>query len=482
MTVVQWAYLIFAVVGLACFWRFKSRTAVLICLFGGWAFLPVGHFPPFWPGFEGTDFPYWIIGLGLPSDMLFTKAWVCPVVAVLGVLLFDFKRLRTFRPTWVDLLPALWCLSPLGPALAGRTSDPAAWLGVLYLSATWGITWFLGRVYFADREGLRSVAQAITLSALLYLPLNLIEGIFKPQIYGWVYDPHPYQREGMIRYIGYRPLGFLEHGNQLGMWVAGAALVAVWMAFRERNSIHGTRYQVVIATVLVIMSFAAQSAGAIVLLVVGLLLLVATRWVSPRKLIVGSAVLVALGGGVYASGVVPFRKIAETTPFGQRSLELLRSTGRGSLGYRIAQDEKHLAAAYQTAVLGSGRWDWWRGKTSRPWGQWLLVVGQFGFVGLVAFSGIWLYPAIRTLWSLDAGVVGGAGVQGGLGAVPAVLAMLLLITWADSLLNSFVLLPLLLVAGGLAVGSSTLPIPASRGGDLPQRQVLGGRGGSRVGA
>lgn len=479
MTVVQWAYLIFAIVGMACFWRFKPRTAVLICLFGGWAFLPVGQFPPFWPGQEGTDFPYWIIGLGLPSDMLFTKAWVCPLVAVLGVFIFDFKHIRTFRPAWADLLPVLWCLSTLGPAIAGRTSDPSPWLSILYLSASWGLTWFLGRLYFSDRSSLKPLAVAIVVSVVAYLPIGVIEGIWGPRVYGWVYEVHPFRFDGDVRYIGFRPLGFMENGNQLGMWLAGGALVALFLALSgvTDRAVRGIRWGWILAIVTAVMLVASQAVGAILLAMGAGVTLFGFQWVRPRTVVMIALTGAVLGFGIYATGVVPLRKLAESNPIGQGVRQALRDAGRGSLGWRLAQDERHLRTAHQTAMVGSGKWDWWRVNQQRPWGQWLMVVGQFGFVGFAAFTAVWLYPAIRALWNLGIGEA-----SAGPGALQAVLAMLLLITWADSLLNSFVLLPLLLVAGGLAVGSSTLPIPASRGGDLPQRQVLGGRAGvGRIG-
>lgn len=465
MTHVHWAYLFFAALGMAAFWRLRPGTAVLLCVFGGWAALPVGQYPPFWPGQEGSEFPYWIIGLGLPSDMLLTKAWVCPVVAAIGVLLFDFNSIKRFRPAWPDVIPVVWCLSPFSAALAGRTSDPAPWIGALYLSASWGLPWLLGRLYFSTPDGLKQLARAVVLSAVIYLPICLIEGIWQPGVYGWIYEVHPFRTDGMQRYIGYRPIGFLEHGNQLGMWLAGAAVVAIWSAMVLPRPSASNRQQYVLAAVLGLLCLASQSAGAIILAVASLGLLQLFRWVRPRNTLLAVAIVGALGFGTYASGVIPIRKLAESNPVAQRLKAGLSSAGRGSLGWRMAQDERHLKTAYRHVFLGHGEWDWWREGQGRPWGMWLMIVGQFGILGLLSSTAIWIYPAGRALWSMSR-----IAVVSPQGVIPAALAIVLLITFADSLLNSFVILPLLLIAGGMAVPPGPLPNLPSGPVRLPLRQ------------
>ena len=87
-------YLGWAVATWAMFWRCRPAIAVLGSFLGGWILLPVGSYPA---GSADAVFPYWIIGLGLPSDMLLTKAVAAPTAAFLGVLLFDRKALRRLR-------------------------------------------------------------------------------------------------------------------------------------------------------------------------------------------------------------------------------------------------------------------------------------------------------------------------------------------------------------------------------------------------
>jgi len=92
-------YLGWAVATWVMFRRCRPAVAVLGSFLGGWILLPVGSYPA---GSADAVFPYWIIGLALPSDMLLTKAVAAPVAAGLGVLLFDRRALACLRPVWLD--------------------------------------------------------------------------------------------------------------------------------------------------------------------------------------------------------------------------------------------------------------------------------------------------------------------------------------------------------------------------------------------
>ncbi len=89
---------IFAAYGIATLVLFRLLApshAVAGTCFAGWLLLPVGNFPA---GSTGTVFPYWITGVAIPSDMLLTKMWWPPVVALIGACLVDGARLgRTFQ-------------------------------------------------------------------------------------------------------------------------------------------------------------------------------------------------------------------------------------------------------------------------------------------------------------------------------------------------------------------------------------------------
>src|SRR5215471_12760803 len=105
--------IIFAAFALAAALLFRwaePMRAVAITCFAGWLLLPVGNFPP---GSADVTFPYWVMGAALPSNMLLTKMWWPPVVALAGVLWRDKQTLLKFRLDWRDVPLALFCLWPI---------------------------------------------------------------------------------------------------------------------------------------------------------------------------------------------------------------------------------------------------------------------------------------------------------------------------------------------------------------------------------
>ena len=112
---------------------------------------------------------------------------------------------------------------------------------------------------------------------------------------------------------------------------------------------------------------------------------------------------------IYLSGAVPLRTIAKDTVIGRRMVDIVRSTGRRSITWRIARDQRALTLIGAHPVLGTARWDWWRKNDERPWGLALLIFGQFGLIGLVLAFGSLLLPALDALtWN---SALGDAAIQ-----------------------------------------------------------------------
>lgn len=227
---VGWAVLI---AGALMAWKaLPPRTAALAVFFGGWLFAPVGEFPAGSSQAGQDGHPFWILGSALPSDMLLHKAWVVPCVVLLGALLFDRDGLRRIRLSWFDAPLILWCAWPLlQAALLASESRPGGALASLYLFGTWGLTWCIGRVYCSGADGLAALARALALAGLACLPFALAEGLAGAQTYGWFFEPHPFRHDGNQRYLGWRPLGLFENGNQYGLWISLCAFVAAWLAW-----------------------------------------------------------------------------------------------------------------------------------------------------------------------------------------------------------------------------------------------------------
>lgn len=426
---------------LLAFRRFGGLRGAFVCLFVGWAFLPVS--PPL--GEAASEMP----GVALPSFSFVTKASVIGLSLFLAVAVFERARWHELRFRWLDGVLVGWCVLPLVSGLANGFPIGEVLGRTAYQTLAWGGPWLAGRLLLRSPADFRDWAKHLAILGVAYALLVLPEFFRGPFLYRWIYGPHTYAGVGLDRYVGYRPFGFLEDGNQLGMWMAAAALVATgWWRTAERRSrpaAWGPALVLALATLLY------QSAGAILLLFAGEIALALLR--SRRGRIV--LLLLALAPGAWialrASGVMDVRRLSETTWWGRMAKAKLKDIGRGSLGWRLKQEEIHLQTAWGRPVLGHGRTRWWRDDIpSRPWGLWLIVLGAFGVAGLLILLAILLGPVLGRLRA------------GPLEAASAAWLVFLLVTTADSLLNSTFLVPAVAIAGAFVAQNG---VGAPRPGD-----------------
>lgn len=395
-----------------------GRQVVIGAFLLGWMVLPVAAFP-------AVSDELAMLGTALPAATLVTKAALSPIL-LLAISLFACRAdWRQWRPHWLDGVVASFCVVPL---LHGRTLD------ALYLGAAWLAVWLLGRILIVGKDGRRDALALVAVAGLALLPIALLEGVSAAWLYGVVYGPHPFQTTGVERYVGYRPVGFFEDGNQYGIWTAMAALAGIELARTNRP----WRW---IAVILVAIAVASQSAGAIALLAVGAFVLL-VRPTLPRWLIPASGALLLVGGATYVSGVVPLEHIARDTRPGQMVLGAFRAIGRNSFTWRISQDQRALPLIARHPAIGYGSWDWWKPLGRRPWGLPMLVIGQYGLLGLGLLLVAMLGGALATL---------GRGVRDERYA----LAVIVLLAAIDAFLNSTIYFPAILFAAALAGMAST---------------------------
>lgn len=451
-------YIAFLLAGIAVSAKLQPALAVAIVYLAGIIFLPVSTITVSGTDPISADSPYWIMPVALPSIDFLTKASVASLAALSVALFRSYRRFADFRPDWVDIPIFTLCLWPM-LQLVGEESSPSTIQASLYLVVIWGIPWLLARLFFNDREGQLSFIDALVGLTLLLTPIAIFESWSDTRIYQWLYGPHPFAEVGMDRYFGYRPLAMFEDGNQYGLWMCCAALMAIWRAKHACEGDH-PKARKIIAAILLILALASQSVGALILLAFGaLILLSGSALVWLRKAFLPMVALFALAMSIYLSGVIPLRTIAKETAVGQVIWSGLRASGRGSLSWRIGQDQKALPTIREHLIAGSGQWDWWRTLGGRPWGFILLMVGQFGLIGIcLAFSSM-----LYTLWT-RVQPVGQSELRHHRfsGKDPGfMLALTMILVMLDAALNAFIILPLLLVAGGL-VSTSRSQSPERR--------------------
>ena len=436
------------VVCVALFWKLPGRDAALVALIGGWAILPVGQFPASVfarPVGSGGS----VHALAIATALLVNKATAIGLGCLAGSMLFGWPALRRVRPSWVDLPIVVWCLVPAASAFANGLPLAVGLSQTRYQVLVWGVPYLMGRAYLTDSESLGRLGLGLVVAGVVYLPFCLFEVVQRPSIYALVYGPHPYQLEGMKRAVGYRPMVFQEHGNQLGMWVASAAVSAVWLWRARRLPAVGGVPAGAVAGGLVGLCLLCQSHTAVGMMAVGIApALLPGRGTStatgPRSEWKATAVVVLCA-------VLAVAAWAAVDPAARASVRgVFASIGKTSFTWRLARSSEYLSRVTQRPVLGWGQADWSQSADHTfmnpvNLGLGLLAAGMYGVVGLASLTALLVAPvaaALRLLpprtWLSRAG------------SAVALTAVLVLINAIDSLFNSVWIMPLTAGAGGLS--------------------------------
>ena len=439
-------YLAWFIIATVMFMIFKLRQAAWSALFSGWILLPPAAYPMI--GREGL-FPYWIIGGALPSDVWCSKFWIVPVATLILLCIKNRAFIAGFIPHWTDFGIVAFCLWPLVQALEVPATEPAGWTATLYLAGSWGVCWLLGRLFLQTRQDVIYFADVLAKSTLFLIPVAIVEGLSRWRVHTTLLGVHPFAFDGVDRYLGFRPQALFEHGNQYGIWCAGAAVAGYWLWLIASTESTGTelrssfllqrRKAAVTAAALAVMTVASQSAGAIITWFFSVAFLTFPQCFSViRRLIPAGLLASALLLAVHISGTVPIRKIVEDTTIGKGTLQVLRASGRGSFAWRVSQDMKTLPLIRGNFLWGSGKWNWFASAQTRPWGLVLLILGQFGLVSLAAWS-------IMVGGKLQSHLVQAARRNSPNALVFCLLSLFLV----DAMLNSFIFTPAMVLAGAI---------------------------------
>jgi len=408
------------------FAMFKPRRAVLIAFLFAWLFLPQG-------------------AITLPGLPDLTKVTATSFGALLGVVIFDAGRLIRYRFSWVDIPVIAWCLAPMASSITNKLGAYDGASEVLAQLATWGVPYLIGRLYFDSLAAMRELALAIVVGGLIYVPLCAFELRMSPQLHRLVYGYHPSEFVMTLRFGGYRPMVFMQHGLMVGLWMVSAALVAYWLwlsgAVKKLFAFPITLWVIV----LFVFAVLTKSAGALGLLAGGVGLLYVTK-VTKQPVFILIAVLIApvyivarAGGKWDAHQMVEFAAMIDE----ERSQ---------SIAVRLENEDRLARRAAEKSLFGWGGWGNWRvldEETGRDItisdGMWIITYGKRGVVGLVAFLATLLLPVLLLLWRVKA-----AQWASPAAAPAAALAVLLIIFSLDNLLNAMLNPIFMLGAGALS--------------------------------
>lgn len=430
-------------IALGLFSVLPPRRAVIVNFILAWLFLPVASFP----------IPY------LPD---YNKITATCLGTVLGILLFDFSRLKSFRFSLMDLPMLIFCVSPLPAAIVNSFGLYEGLSGVTQRLIAWGIPYLVGRLYFSDLTAHRDLALGIVMGGLIYIPFCLFEIFFGPYWRAWVYGFYQVDPGQVVRFGGWRPVVFMESGLMVALWMTVASVTALWLwltgvlrlnkapAGGSPPAEHGgsgypPRAMLISVglVLLVLTTLLLKSVNGWVLLGLGMAVLVgATRWrrAWPVYALVAASLVyvIARASGVWAG--VEIVDAVQTLIDARRSQSLL---------FRIENEIYILEKVQENLMLGLGRRSLDFYRPDPLWvlvfdSLWIIVFAETGWLGLIGLLATLVTPILLFTWRYPAYTWRSPAV-----APAAALAVCVCLYIVDNLLNAMVNPIFMLIAGGL---------------------------------
>jgi hypothetical protein len=339
----------------------SPRRAVLMGYVGAWLFLPMA----------GYSFQ------GLPD---YGKVSAANVGVVLGIVICDLQRILKFRPHWIDLPMLLFCFWPMASSLA-RGYGPYDGLSAIFEQIVlWGVPYIVGRMYFNTPSGFRELAVAIVIGGLIYVPLCLIEIRMSPQLHKWVYGYYQHSFVQTIRFGGYRPMVFMQHGLAVAVWMINATLLALWMWSTGSLRRLCNLPMIVVCVALLVTTILAKSLGAIALMILGLASIFSARWLRhswPLLVLIAIPPVWMIGR---TSGLIDGQLVYEV-------FNTISPARAQSFAARLNQEDVVTKMAMRHPIVGGSRW-WEFGNDQ----LWLIVFRSYGAVGLASITVALLLP------------------------------------------------------------------------------------------
>ncbi len=414
---------------LLLFYLLSPKKAAAAAFVAGWMFLPVIAYQ-----FQG-----------LPD---YTKMTATCLGILLGALVYDRRTLFNFRPKAVDIPMLLWCTAPFFSSVANQIQGSGVYDGLsetMYQTISWGLPYFIGRIYFTDHKGITILAKAVFIGGLVYIPFCMFEMIMSPQIHRLTYGYHQHSFLQTIRAGGFRPMVYMEHGLMAAIWMTSATSLGIWLSYSKMlpSRILSIPTNILIV-VLLATTFMMKSTGAIFLFLVGISFLFLTFKMKHTLLIwllllIPPGYIVSRTTGIWSGENLSTMVSEKFSPERGQSLQ-----------FRFDNEKILIDKAMEGTFFGWGGWGRSRvydekGRDiSVTDGLWIIVLGTRGIYGITLLLLTIQLPMLLLLFRVPPGKW---GTQ--LYAPVSMLAVLLAIYMIDNLLNAMVNPIFMLFTGGL---------------------------------
>jgi hypothetical protein len=478
----------------------KPRRAVIFAYIGGWLFLPM-------------------LSIKLNGIPDLTKFTASSFGVLLGAMIFDTRTLLSFRPKWFDIPMFVWCFCPY---VTSEMQDLGWYDGasnVLAQMAVWGIPYFIGRCYFKELEAYRELGIAIVMGALIYMPFTWLEMKISPLLHKKIYGFFQHSFEQTKRWGSFRPMVFMQSGLALAMYMTVATVTGVWMwlsgSVKKLWGLPmGPLMFILFATAILCKTMAAI---AFLFAALGALIWIRTLRSTHWALTAVPIIALVLVPPTYM--ILRGMEIVDRDHILHVFSKFTSEERLRSLEVRLIAEDKVTDKALTPTDMGNGTTEMGNGKTHDPWwgwgkwdpdnpketpwriyihwdklspdgipyivtkddaptdGLWIITLGQYGKVGVIALTITILLPVL-ILWRR----VPLRYWHHSLVAPAAAMSLLLCTHMIDNLLNGMVN-PLFMIAlGGLsAIGPAIRPIHR-RFGPLAAQAMLDQLGAGNAGS
>ncbi len=403
-----------------------------------------------------------VVGIDLPIVPSLDKHSIPALSAMLGAVIFrDRFPVPWIRPEgWIVALTALALVTPMltmatnpEPLIEGITYRPGLGLfdalnGTINTAFTL-VPFLLGYLVLSSTDGVRAWMVALTVGTLAYSLPMLLEIRVSPQLNVWIYGFFAHDFSQTIRYGGFRPMVFLEHGLWVAILVVTAVICAA-VALRDGNRQARMRNIAVLAYLMVVLVLCKSAAS----IIYGMLLVPMVLLTSPRLQVRIAAVLAAV---VMLYPLALWLGVMPTDAIRDFALSMDAERGR-SLEFRFMNEQVLLDRASQKPLAGWGGWgrnleiDPVSGQfTSVSDGYWVVVMTISGIAGYLSIFGLLCGSVIR-LWA--------AARSGAVSRWTGGLALIMAASLVDLIPNATVT-PLTWISAGALAGLAARGMPAS---------------------
>lgn len=349
-----------------------ARKATVVSLVFGYLFLPNAIY----------DLP------GLPD---YTKVVATCLPILIGTLFFDSKRLNNISLSKLDIPIIIFCLSGSASSMSnglGIYDAMSSFLGQIFF---WGFPYAIGKMYFSDRDGLRELAIWVVIGGLIYIPFCLWEMRMAPTLNEHIYGFRNDRFGTTLRFDGYRPTVFLQHGLAVGLWMMSSVIMGLWL-WRSRAVAFVGNLQIGLCVGLLFVTFLlCRSLNAIVLFSGGLFAFYVIRFLNWKSIIVIIMLIPAFYITTRQSAMVSTDQLVAIA-------ENINEDRAQSLYGRLHHEERLAEKAWERPLFGWGGWgrnrvlDEEGNDTSVTDGFWVIAFGTYGLVGLISIGLVLLLP------------------------------------------------------------------------------------------